>query len=77
MNWLLKKPRRKLMQNIEGLTQKLKQLKVEIKAFQESCNHPKKQIRTIKPNDTKWVCTRCEKPLSWPTDIELQYWFGS
>lgn len=65
------------MQNIEGLTQKLKQLKVEIKAFQESCNHPKKQIRTIKPNDTKWVCTRCEKPLSWPTDIELQYWFGS
>ena len=62
------------MIRIDLLHQKLKELKKEIKEYQDKCTHKKQNIKVIGPNNIRWVCNHCERPLGWPSQKELEKW---
>ena len=59
------------MIDMNDMNKRLKEIEREIEDYQTECKHKNQIIKTVKIGDTRWVCDKCQKALSWPTPKEL------
>ena len=63
-----------LMENIDNLNKKLKDLKKEIADYQKNCKHENQILRAQENNSIRFVCNKCLIVLGWPNPKELEDW---
>ena len=63
------------MGEADKLINKISECQRELTKIQDSCYHPKKEIRFIDIGEgVRWVCKDCKKLLGWPSDFDLKKW---
>ena len=60
--------------DVSKLNEQLRKITAEIKKIQSKCPHKKQEIKFVKGFSIRWVCTKCDLPIGWPSKVDKENW---